>query len=49
MLTLSASALQIGLIACIRLDEVNYAKLQKEMKSEYEAVEAVSQAKTAAR
>ena len=40
---------EIGLIACIRLDEVNYAKLQKEMKSEYEAVEAVSQAKTAAR
>lgn len=36
-----------GLIACIRLDEVNYAKLQKEMSSEYEA-SAVSEAKTAA-
>ena len=40
---------ETGLIACIRLDEVNYAKLQKEMNSEYEAVETVSHAKTAAR
>jgi hypothetical protein len=38
-----------GLIACIRLDEINYAKLQKEMKNEYDMEEADSEAKTAAR
>lgn len=38
-----------GLIACIRLDEVNYAKLQKEMKKEYEVSAVVEEAKTAAR
>lgn len=38
-----------GLIACIRLDEVNFAKLQKEMKEEYAIEETDSEAKAAVR